>query len=325
VRDLVPTGPVRRRWGRAVETSVVLRALAIVLVVGTHAKLFDLTGSAHVLLAVAGYNFARFQLTADPRAERLRHQARSIARVALPSMAWIGAAFLLTDSYRLHNVLLLNAVVGSPRWSPQWNFWFVEVLVLSLVAMTALLAVPWADQLERRFPFAFPCALVAVALLWRFHPETLDLLHTKPTLWLFALGWATARASTTGARLLVSATAALTVPGFFDDPSRDGVILAGVLILLWVPAVRLPTLLSRGAGVLASASLYIYLTHWQVYPELQPLSPALAVAASVVVGIAYWQLVTRLSRWGSTLRGASGGRRKPQPGAAPAPSARRRR
>jgi len=296
LRDLVPTRTVRHRLGRAVETSVALRALAIVLVVGTHAQLLDLTGSAHVLLAVAGFNFARFQLTDDPRAQRLRHQVRSIARVALPSMAWIGGAYLLTTSYQLHNVFLLNTVLGSPRWSPQWHFWFVEVLVLTLVAMVVLMAVPWADRLERRFPFAFAAALVLLGLVWRFQPQDLDLLHTKPTLWLFALGWAAARATTTRGRLLVTAVAVGTVPGFFDQPARDGVILAGILLLVWVPSVRCPVLLARVAGVLASASLYIYLTHWQVYPYLQDTSPALAVAASLLVGIAYWQLVSRLSQ-----------------------------
>ncbi|MCY7403352.1 MAG: non-ribosomal peptide synthetase, partial [Cryobacterium sp.] len=44
------------------ETPAVLRAIAIVLIVGTHADLFVLQGGAHLLLAVAGYNLARFQL-----------------------------------------------------------------------------------------------------------------------------------------------------------------------------------------------------------------------------------------------------------------------
>ncbi len=296
VRELVPAAPLRRRLGRAVETSVALRALAIVLIVGTHADLFALEGSAHVLLAVAGFNFARFQLTDDPRAERLRHQARSIGRVVLPSVAWIGGAYLLTDTYRLHNVFLLNTLVGSRRWNTEWQPWFVEVLVLTLLAMAALLAVPRVDRLERRFPVGFAATVVGIGTFWRLNPDDLDLLHTKPTLWLFGLGWAAARVTSVRGRLVVTATAVLAVPGFFDDPLRDGIILAGILLLVWVPAVRLPVLLSRLAGVLASASLYVYVSHWQVYPDLERVSPLLAVVASLVVGVAYWQLVTRLTR-----------------------------
>jgi hypothetical protein len=34
--------------------------------------------------------------------------------------------------------------------------------------------------------------------------------------------------------------------------------------------------------------------HWLVYPLLAATSPALAVAASLVAGIAYWALCTRV-------------------------------
>ena len=49
---------LRRGW-RRVETNVVLRALAIVLITGSHIHLFSVLGGAHVLLGIAGYNFAR--------------------------------------------------------------------------------------------------------------------------------------------------------------------------------------------------------------------------------------------------------------------------
>lgn len=298
VRELASARPPARQGRRVVETSVALRALAIVLVVSTHANLLDIKGSAHVLIAVAGFNFARFQLTGSQRGERLRHQLRSIARVAVPSVAWISCAYLLTERYGVENLFLLNAVLGPPTWSTQWDFWFVEVLVLTLLALALLLAVPAVDRAERRFPFGVACALVAVGLPWRFDVIGLDLLHTMPVLWLFALGWAAARATTTWRRLAVTGLAAATVPGFFGDPSRDGVILAGVALLLWVPGVRCPAWLAKVAAVLASASLYVYLTHWQVYPYLEPVSPLLAVLASLGVGVAYWRLFTWVTRIG---------------------------
>ena len=54
-------GPVRSPWVR-LDTGIVLRAVAIVMIVGSHTNLFVLFGGAHVLLAVAGANFARFHL-----------------------------------------------------------------------------------------------------------------------------------------------------------------------------------------------------------------------------------------------------------------------
>ena len=62
--------PERRSWpwlGATLETSVALRAAAIVLIVGSHATLYEMWGGAHLLLGIAGYNFGRFCLTPVPR------------------------------------------------------------------------------------------------------------------------------------------------------------------------------------------------------------------------------------------------------------------
>ncbi|WP_199422466.1 AMP-binding protein [Actinotalea solisilvae] len=286
-----PAGARRRRLLGAVETSVVLRAVAIVLIVGTHAKLFAWPGTAHVLVAVAGFNFARFQLVGD-RTARLRRQLRSLARVVVPSVAFIAVAALLTGTYTLANVALVNALVGSPTWTPQWHFWFVEMLVYVLVGVVALLAVPWADRAERRFPLGFPVALLGVGLLTRFDLVVLPTPHPAPVLWLFALGWGFARARRVRERLALSAVVLLTVPGFFDDPRREAVIAVGLLLLAWLPTVPVPTALHRGLGMLASASLHVYLVHWLVYPDLATVHPALGVVASLAAGVGYWALVT---------------------------------
>jgi hypothetical protein len=111
--------------------------------------------------------------------------------------------------------------------------------------------------------------------------------------WLFALGWATVKATSTRHRLLVSALTVATVPGFFGDPVREGVVVAGVLALVWVGSVRVPGWAARAVGVLASASLYIYLVHWQVYPHLEDSVPLLATVLSLVAGIAFWRVVER--------------------------------
>ncbi|PPK97611.1 acyl-CoA synthetase (AMP-forming)/AMP-acid ligase II [Kineococcus xinjiangensis] len=305
----------RRRFGRSLETGVVLRAVAIVLIVGTHAKLFTLLGSAHVLFALAGYNFARFQLASPDRRERLRGQLVSVARVVVPSVVWIAAAALVTGTYGLLNVVLLNAVLGPESWTRQWHFWFVEVLVYVLLGLVALLAVPAVHRLERRRPFALPCAVLAVGLLGRYGVLDLGVPNPKPVLWLFALGWMAARASDVRRRALVSAAVVATVPGFFGDPWRDALIAAGVVLLTWVPVLRCPARLSRLLGVLASSSLYVYLTHWQVYPHLVGVSPVLAVVASLAVGVAYWALASALMRR-LPRRAGRAGARLPRPRAA---------
>lgn len=320
VRDLEPRQrevPARslRRFFAPLETSIVLRAVSIVLIVSTHVGFFSWQGTAHVLMAVAGYNFARFQLSGE-RLPRLRRQLASLARVVVPSMAFIAFAYLITDRYSLANIVLLNAVIGPEAVTTQWHFWFIEVLVYLLAGMTALLAVPWLHRAERRFPLLFPLALTGAGLLTRYELVDPGVPHTAPALWLFALGWAVARSRTVAQRCIVSVLAAATVPGFFENTARELTVVAGILLLIWLPTLPVPTVFRRLTVLLASASLYAYLVHWVVYPPLAGISPALAVAASLAAGVAYWALCMRvmgaMNGWKTGRRRKRAGRIRPQ-------------
>nr|WP_156268913.1 AMP-binding protein [Kocuria sediminis] len=307
VRDLLPRpARPRRRLVSFLETGIVLRAVAIVCIVCTHVELFTFQ-TAHLLFAVAGYNFARFQLTGR-RLPRLRRQLRSLGRIVVPSVAFIAVAHLLTDDYTAANVVLLNGIVGPQELTSQWHFWFVEMLVYVLVAVTALMALPWADRAERRLPFAFPLLLLGVGLLSRYDLVDPGLPKPAPVFWIFALGWAAARSRTTLQRCLVSALTVLSIPGYFDSALREGTLAVGILLLLWVPTLPVPAGLRRLTGRLAAASLCIYLTHWLVYPVLLPVHPVLAVVASLAAGVAYWLLAERVLRSRMFGGGALGGR-----------------
>lgn len=294
------SGGWRRGW-RRVETGVVLRATAIVAIVAAHVELLALVGGAHVLLAVAGYNLARFHITAVPRRQRRRQVLGAAARVAVPSLAWIACAAVLFGDLGWTNLALLHTAVGPEAWSLQWRYWFVEALVWTLLALAVVVSVPLADRAERRWPFGFALALVGLGMLTRYG-VTLDAgddrIHTGTVIfWLFALGWAIAKASTVRQRLVVTAVVVTTVPGFFEDWQRDAVVVGGLLLLGWVDTLPCPTVLVRLVGVLASASLYVYLTHWQVYPHLEDDYPVAALLACLAVGVGYWYACGRATAW----------------------------
>lgn len=274
-----------------VEAGVVLRSVAIVLVVGTHARLWHIAGGAHTLLAIAGFNFARFHLRALGVLPR-------ISRIAVPSMCWIGMVAAFSDRYAWPHAVLLHAQLGSP--GARWSYWYLEALVQLLVAVGLLMAIPAVRRVERDRPFPFALAMVAAGLVSRF-----DLFGSAPTshrisrpqelLWLFALGWAGARAATNRQRLVVSALTVAVVPGFFGDVQREVIVAAGLLTVVWVPMVLLPRRATGLVGTVASASLYIYLSHWQVFPPLSRLhGPVLATVGSIVAGIVFWMAARRV-------------------------------
>ncbi|MFG2054425.1 AMP-binding protein [Micromonospora sp. NPDC048930] len=300
IRELARPEPVRPTRRRALETSVALRALAIVAIVGSHIPVFTVKGGAHLLLAVAGFNFARFQLTAAPRPARVRAALRGTARLVLPSVVWIALAGALTGDYTLTNALLLNSVRGPHDGATEWHFWFIEALVYILLAGTALLAVPAVDRIERRFPFGLPLVLAGLGLVTRYDLPGLARYGQVPDAltvgWLFALGWAAARATRTAQRVVVTAAAALTVPGLFGQPYREAFVVAGFALLVWVPRLPGRPVVNRVAATLAGSSLFIYLTHWQVLPVVGSWSRWLALVASLAVGIGAAAGARRLTR-----------------------------
>jgi len=305
------TDAARSRWVR-LDTSILLRAVAIILIVGSHTNLFTLLGGAHVLLGVAGANFARFHVAGADRRDRVRNLARSVARIAVPTSLWVTVVHLVSGTYGWRNMLLLNDAFGSHTWrEPEWHFWFIEALVYLMVGAGLLTVVGRIAAWERRSPYWFATALVVAALVPRFWATASgydgDLIHSSVFVaWLFAGGWAATRAQHAGHRLLLSALLVAGVAGFCGDPVREATIVLGLLALVWVPTVPWPRALTGLVGQVAGASLYVYLTHWQVYPHLEQRWPLGGLLASVAVGIAVWRLADLISGLRALPRRSSG-------------------
>ena len=293
----------RRSWtglGATLETSVALRAAAIVLIVGSHAALYEMWGGAHLLLGIAGYNFGRFCLTPVRRTERVRHLRKTIGWIVVPSLMWIVLALVITDDYHWTNLLFVEKFFGPEHSMTAGRLWFVEVLVWLLVALTFVCWLPAADRLERRRPFAFAAAFLVVGLALRYDLFGLHLGHgawfTVLAFWFFAVGWAAAKSSTVWQRLAVTLVLAVSLHGYFGSTQREMLVLAGFLVLIWVPAIRCPAWLTVVAGTVAEASLYTYLTHYQVYPLFDE-HPVLGVVAAIIVGVLLTRVLNASRTW----------------------------
>jgi non-ribosomal peptide synthetase component E (peptide arylation enzyme) len=302
----VTGGRVRGSLRRAVrwtDTTAVLRAVGICAVVLTHMRWAYVPGGAHVMLAVVGYNLSRFLLPVEGAAERVRLGLRTVARVAVPTVLWVAAGMFLFGSYSPGTLLLVNNYVG-PRGhrDDHWHFWFVEVFVHLVVLMLIVLAVPAARRAERRWPYAVPLALVGVGVLlrqeWAQGGDWYNLrFRTHGVLLFFALGWLVERTDTTRRRLVTSAVIGFAVADTFNLPHREVFIGACLVLLLWCREVPLPWPLARLVAVVASASMWILITHFTVYPWLMARLPIeSAYVATLAAGVAAWWVVERATR-----------------------------
>jgi acyl-CoA synthetase (AMP-forming)/AMP-acid ligase II len=296
------------------ESSTLLRALAIFAIVASHANLITVMGGAHVLLGVMGLNMARLRLPDQPARRRVTGLLRAAAQIAVPAGLWIAGVGLMTGMYEPSTALMLNNLVGSDEWDVQWQFWFLEAVVWAYVATAGLLMVPGISHVERRKPYHFAVAVLAVTVSVRYlvvgvTAGPVDRYALPVVLWTIALGWLIARSTTTRQRVMTSVLVTASMYGFFDDLQREVLVVLGLLLVTWVPYIPVPRVVGRAVAVVASSSLFVYLTHWQVYPSLEHDAPLAATLLSFVVGISVWKAHGTISRWVSTTHLALSRRR----------------
>ena len=292
-RDRWTGRPARRVTLRTVETSVLLRAVAVVVICGSHADLFRVLGGAHTLLAVAGFNAARFGLSLSTTAGRWRGVGRMLVGIAVPTMAVALVGRVTQDRYGWSNVALGNWLVGDVTYGFRNELWFIDALAASLVVLAATLSVPWVGRAWQRDPWRVAVVVAAVALVPRFvvlHYGDGVLRGIMPTtFWLFAVGAAVAHAGTTRRRLLTLAVAVVGGATFFpDDPVRNVTVLLGIAALALVPEVRVPARALPAITLLAAASLHVYLIQFQVLARIG--SPVVATIAAILAGCLLWRV-----------------------------------
>ncbi len=293
--------PLRRRWVMQLDTGVAIRAVAILLIVCTHMRLFRLPGGAHALLALVGFNIARFQLLPDDIPGRLRRSASTIARVAVPTSVWIGVNMLIFGGYSVGAMFLLNNYTGDAvRRGGRWEYWYFETFVQVMCVVAVLFAIPAVRRSERRAPFGFALGVLVLTLIPRFGLVQLggeynEMFRAHTVACFVALGWCAQRADTTIRRIAVSVAVVLTTVGYFGQTDRELRIIAMILALTWVPTVLVPRLLGRLITPIAAASMWIFLIHWQVWPLLTPwMHDGVAFWLTIAAGIGVWWAVGRL-------------------------------
>lgn len=296
-----------RRHTSAVDTSVVVRAIGILLIVCTHMGIYRLAGGAHALLAVVGFNVARFQLLPTDVPGRLKRAASTIGRIAVPASAWIGFNMLVAGGYSLGAVFLVNNYTGSGhRTDGRWEYWYFEAFVQIMVVLALVFSIRPIRHAEQTRPFAFAVGVLGLTWLFRFEIVNLggaynEIFRPHTVVCFLAVGWCAQRAATTWQRVLVSVLAIVTTLGYFETVGRTGQldrelrILAMVLALVWISSIRLPKIAAAIVGRIAAASMWIFLVHWQVWPLFTPwFDDRFAYVLTILSGIVVWWATGRL-------------------------------
>jgi hypothetical protein len=259
----------------------------VVTICGSHVGLFRLAGGAHILLAVAGFLFARYVLALPTTADRVRRTVRIGTGIAVPAVAVAAVMVLGFGTADWSNVALVHWLTRPLEIN---IFWFVEALLVLMAVTVAALAVPRIRAAYAADPWRTAMAALAVVLVPRYVVLALSDAPVRglpgTVAWLFVAGVAMAVADTRTRRLVTAAVAALATFGFFaGDDKRNLTIMAGLVVLALVPALPVPRPLVRPLGALAAASLHIYLVQFQLFAFFG--SPIVKFAAALAAGLVF--------------------------------------
>ncbi len=296
-------GPKRRRWLISVETSVVLRALAVLTIAGNHTGAIEMLGGAHALLAIAGYNYARFILSQQNTWQRWRASLRTMSAVAIPTMLVALFGVLVTGYYLWPNVFMLDWVFGPDTAGGRHRvLWFIETYLLAMLLAAAVISIPAVTRCYRSRPWLTGVGLTLVTLIAKpiAFGFGMERAHYLPwvCVWFFMLGIAIANSTTWPKRLVTLALMAAGTYQFFFHPfhqvNREIYVAVAIALLILLANVRLPILLARVVQLLASASLYVYILQFDLFHVMTWIrlgTPWGKFIGAVVVATAIWWLV----------------------------------
>lgn len=317
---------------RAMEVPVLLRVISIMLIVAGHLHLFSkwlIAGETKVLFIVSGISLARFQLQAINERGNVRTLLKSVASIAAPTILYAALIQAVFDKVHWQTVLLIS------NWFPErivglFTYWYIEVLLQMILIIGFALSFERVRKLIMANPFLnliiAACALaVADILISTYVFDAAPLYNRVPQHYLaiMVLGMAIHFANSKMQKWVAAAVAVILLGGqdlllIYGGGSQAealkvyiDVAVPAVLAVIWIKSIPVPGLIARGLALIASATLYIYLTHFQFQSVARHIAdqPALAVILALVggVGVGYvWNKAVRvlLMRWNKGRRKA---------------------
>lgn len=311
VREL-SSYPVARNTWRDVDVSVVLRCVGILGVVLGHFEILDVGGATFMLLAVVGFNFARFLLPNVLRTGSTRPLLGFAGEIALPTLLVIALLQI-----RHHDLDMAAISLLDNWWTPgvrdRYGFWFLELLIQIALLLALVLAIRPVRDLASRRPFFFAIgglgASIASALIVPLFWNTDHLFNRVPhmLLWVFMLGWAIHVARHPWQKILVASVAAVIPPLMWEPVVQHfwvqhGMvwIWGGLLALSLWSAVTLPKWVAMGVSHVGAASMFIYLSHFAIRNNVERLfgihDRRILFVIAIAGGVAIWTMWTTIAR-----------------------------
>jgi acyl-coenzyme A synthetase/AMP-(fatty) acid ligase/acyl carrier protein len=305
------------------ESATLTRAFFMICIVALHFDTFVYSknwGAAYFLFLLAGYSLMRFQWPEISRSGKVTTILSTVTRIAIPTVLAVASLQLWVGQFELKPLLLFSNLFD-PREYKVAYFYFAEIYMQLLLLMAGLLSFKSAREAFQKRPLISSTVLLVCAMAISYVSErvwdTEYIFHRTPIwyLWTVACGMLIAASTlrdlpTRLTTMFIVSLAVLLHHGF---TSASYYICAGCALLLFWPEIPVPALAKRVVGEIAGASMFMYLSHYQVNSIVNRVfhepRPWIALISAIIVGIIfarcyYWgegralALGRRLGWWG---------------------------
>lgn len=300
-------GQARASFWRRLETPTLLRAFFMICIVALHTDAFVYStsyGAAYFLVLLAGYSVARFQLPDILRTGSVKTLVGTLKYVAVPTFLMVALLQVATERFEILPLLLISNYLD-PDTLKGFTFYFMEIYIQLLVLAAVLFSVPAVRTAFRDHPMYSALVMLMMTVVLR---QVIEYewngeynYHRTPWNygWAFALGVVLAVANDTRTRILALTVAITAVLVKWQFVSAAAYVGLGSAMLLYVKAIPVPAPVKTAVGEIANASMFIYLSHYQMMSVVQKVfgrgKPWLTLVLSILVGIA----ITHAYAWAS--------------------------
>lgn len=293
---------------RKLEIATLTRAFFMICIVALHTEAFIYSanwGAAYFLVTLAGYSVARFQLPEILRSGSVRTLWGTIRYVAIPTILTDVVLELATRRFELPSLLLVSNY-QDPDNIKGFTFYFIEFYVQLLVIAALLFSIPKVRAAFRARPMISAVALFCASVVIDRSIESIwngDYnYHRTPWHygWCFALGMVIATATDLRAKLFALAMAIVSALVVWEFTSAAYYVAGGCALLLFVRSVLVPAPVKIVVAEVAGASMFIYLSHYEVLSLINKgfgeMHPWLSLTLSIIVGVTGAQIYGWLER-----------------------------
>ena len=278
----VNRGPGFEGYWSSLETNVLFRAIAIVLVVLDH--IFESTGGLNIvsttaLFFISGHSFGRFVVPQLWSTGNARSTGKFIFAFAVPAALYQLFRAIHFKYVWLPDLFLFGTLYQSPT-NPHYTYWYLDMLACNLILLTLIVlsARHWLYAKKQTLSFQFTIVVFLFGVLISLLQNETNIWNGTPghssvspflCFWIIALGWASSAIDNIQKRIVVSVIiAVIALLKITNIRGLDSVFAAVspffylcTLTILWFPRVRIPRILKPVILTVATSTLMIYITN----------------------------------------------------------------